>query len=431
MRFMNRLVGNRGRGLVAVIDLETTGLNPYRHDRIVELAALAVRLDGTVIREYVTLINPERDIGPTHIHGISSQDVLSAPRFGEIAGELVEVLDGCSTIVGHNVRFDHSFLAVEFERLGSAFPSGPTLCTMHLCGGGSLGKACKDYGINAEGQAHSASHDAYATAQLLVILLKDAPRLAGNISSRTPINWPSLPMSSVSPVTRYDRSNFSVEQPGYLQKLLTRLQPDLPPDDQDSAIFAYTALLDRVLEDHFIDEQQGQALLDLATNWRIPSDQIKKIHRGYLSRLLTTALSDGVLIDTELRDLQHVASLIGVTSSELDSLVERARDRGVELISPSSLNIEARPREEFTGKLVCFTGQSSCRLKGETISRKIAEKIAVTQGMNVSETVTKKLDILVVADPLTQSGKAKKARQYGVRIMYEPMFWQALGVKVE
>jgi DNA polymerase-3 subunit epsilon len=45
--------------------------------------------------------------------------------------------------------------------------------------------------------------------------------------------------------------------------------------------------------------------------------------------------------------------------------------------------------------------------------------------------VTKKLDILVVADPHTQSGKARKARQYGTRIVHEPVFWQMLGVTVK
>jgi DNA polymerase-3 subunit epsilon len=42
--------------------------------------------------------------------------------------------------------------------------------------------------------------------------------------------------------------------------------------------------------------------------------------------------------------------------------------------------------------------------------------------------VTKRLDLLVVADPDTQSGKARKAQDYGVRIMAEPAFWNALRV---
>jgi DNA polymerase-3 subunit epsilon len=51
--------------------------------------------------------------------------------------------------------------------------------------------------------------------------------------------------------------------------------------------------------------------------------------------------------------------------------------------------------------------------------------------MEISETVTKKLDILVVADPHTQSGKARKARQYGKRIIHEPVLWQMLGVAID
>jgi NAD-dependent DNA ligase len=45
--------------------------------------------------------------------------------------------------------------------------------------------------------------------------------------------------------------------------------------------------------------------------------------------------------------------------------------------------------------------------------------------------VTKGLDLLVVADPATQSSKAKKAREYGTRIMAEAAFWTALGARVE
>ena len=101
---------------LAIIDAETTGLNPYRHDRIVEVAAVVIRPDGETLREFVSLINPERDMGPTGLHGITAGDVLQAPRFGEVAPALLETLNGCVAIAGHNVRFDYSFLACEFER---------------------------------------------------------------------------------------------------------------------------------------------------------------------------------------------------------------------------------------------------------------------------------------------------------------------------
>ncbi len=87
--------------------------------------------------------------------------------------------------------------------------------------------------------------------------------------------------------------------------------------------------------------------------------------------------------------------------------------------------------EEFAGKRVCFTGECQCRRSGEPITREMATELAAGQGMIVAESVTKALDLLVVADPLTQSGKAKKARQYGIRIMHELAFWRALGLEVE
>ena len=415
---------------VAVIDLETTGLNPYRHDRIVELAALVMRLDGTVLRSFDTLVNPDRDIGPTRLHGLSTQDILAAPRFGEIAGALLEVLDGCVALAGHNIQFDRSFLAAEFGRLGYTFPDGPTLCTMRLAGGGSLSCACSDYGIEFEGEAHTAWHDARAAAQLLVALLKDAANLTSRISRWSPITWPDIPKSSVRPLTR-DASRLRVtEPPTYLQKLLTRVLPDIPPDDEDSAVLAYTALLDRLLEDRYVDEQEGQALVELATRWAIPGDQVQKIHWDYLLRLGAVALADAIVTAAERRDLHQVAALLGIDSRNLDRILEMAAQKLAELQMQPAVAVGVLDGERFAGKQVCFTGECQCQWRGETITREMAAELAARQGLVVSESVTKKLDLLVVADPLTQSGKAKKARQYGIRTMHEPVFWRALGLEV-
>ncbi len=45
--------------------------------------------------------------------------------------------------------------------------------------------------------------------------------------------------------------------------------------------------------------------------------------------------------------------------------------------------------------------------------------------------MTKKLGVLVVADPESQLGKARKARDYGTRITAERAFWEHLGVTVD
>ena len=222
MGFLDTLRGTKNPLTIAVIDVETTGLNPYRHDRIVELAALVMSPDGRVLREFVTLINPERDIGPTHIHGLTTQDVLAAPRFSEMVGALLEVLSGCVTLSGHNIWFDYSFLDAECGRLGYELPDAPTLCTMQLAGGGRLNDACIACGIPfEEAEAHSALYDARATARLLTVLLNRDPRLTREISSHLPIAWPDVPGSSATPRTRGDALQHETEPPDYLQQLLT------------------------------------------------------------------------------------------------------------------------------------------------------------------------------------------------------------------
>jgi DNA polymerase III subunit epsilon len=416
---------------VAVIDVETTGLNPYKQDRIVELAALVVSLDGTLLREFVTLVNPERDIGPTRIHGLTTRDILAAPQFGQVAGALLEALDDCVALAGHNIRFDHSFLSAEFNRLGCPFPDGPTLCTMLLTGGRSLSSACSDHSITAEGEAHSAWHDARATAQLLAALLKSAPRLMSDISRWPPIAWPNVPKCLVRPLTRDDSRRYESEPPTYLQKLLARIQPGMPSCDNSSAIAAYSALLDRALEDRYVDEEEGRDLIELAGRWGISAGQIQKANWDYLLRLGRVALADGVVTDAERRDLHNVASLLGIDSRNLDEILRAAAQQPTDVQPQPSTTAGTLSGMGFAGKQVCFTGECQCRLKGEAITREMASGLAARHGMIFTESVTKKLDLLVVADPLTQSGKAKKARQYRIRIMHEQVFWRALGLEVE
>ncbi len=429
MDFLSKLLGKKDTPCVAVIDVETTGLNPYRNHRIVEIAALVMQPNGEVLRRFVSLVNPERDIGPSRIHGLSSRDVLAAPRFGEIAGSLLETLNGCVALAGHNIRFDYSFLSAEFERLGYQFPNIPMLCPMQMAGGGSLSYVCADYGIPFEGVAHSAWYDARATAQLLTALLNETPPVASRISRSSPITWPKVPKTGVTPFTREDSHQRQNEPPDYLQQLIKRVQRIPPTDIQNSTLLEYTALLDRALENRHISVEEGEDLVEFATQWGIPSDQILNIHRDYLLRLATAALTDAVLTDSERRDLYMVASLLGIDS--LDDIVEMATQKLTVVHSEPVALSGSLTLKELSGKRVCFTGESQCKVRGTVITREMAEEIATMNGMSVAQSVTKKVDMLVVADPLTQSGKAIMARRYGIRIIHETMFWKVLGLHVE
>ena len=60
----------------AVVDFETTGLNPARGDRAIEIGLVHVAPDGTLEDEHETLIRVHRDIGAQWIHHISAVELM-------------------------------------------------------------------------------------------------------------------------------------------------------------------------------------------------------------------------------------------------------------------------------------------------------------------------------------------------------------------
>ncbi|HQZ18678.1 MAG TPA: 3'-5' exonuclease, partial [Vicinamibacteria bacterium] len=164
----------------AVVDVETTGFSPRLHDRVVEVAV--VRLEhGKPVEEYTTLVNPGRDVGPTHVHGISGSHVRSAPVFEEIAGDVARLING-AVLVAHNLRFDRQFLDAEFARVTDKWPVHPGVCTLELAYSFDRGEAsrkledcCDRHGIQLD-SAHTALCDARATAALFIAYCEAAAR---------------------------------------------------------------------------------------------------------------------------------------------------------------------------------------------------------------------------------------------------------------
>ncbi|HBH84036.1 MAG: hypothetical protein A2X03_08585 [Bacteroidetes bacterium GWA2_40_15] len=160
--------------MYSIIDIETTGGSP----RLEKITEIAIYLhDGEKITdEYVTLVNPERNIPYfiTNLTGITNEMVENAPRFFEIARVIVEMTEG-RTFVAHNARFDYSFIRQEFKSLGFNFRRNiidTVALSRKLLPGHrsySLGKICKDLNININGR-HRAAGDALATAKLFEIL---------------------------------------------------------------------------------------------------------------------------------------------------------------------------------------------------------------------------------------------------------------------
>lgn len=162
--------------MYAIIDIETTGGSAHT-EKITEIA-IYVHDGEKVIKEYSTLINPERSIPYfiTSLTGITNEMVADAPRFYEVAKEIVEITEGM-VFVAHNSNFDYSFVKQEFKSLGYDY-SRKQLCTVKLSRklmpgkkSYSLGKLCDELGIEINGR-HRAAGDALATVYLFERLLE-------------------------------------------------------------------------------------------------------------------------------------------------------------------------------------------------------------------------------------------------------------------
>src|SRR5699024_7979207 len=155
----------------AVIDVETTGLDPDR-ERILDLAIVQADAQGRPIDQWVTRIHPDGPVRATHIHGITDADVADAPRFADLAITIGTALQDL-VLVAHNAEFDVAFLRAEFARAGLPMPRFTTYCTLQ----GStaylpqlrrrtLAECCAALGVTQQGE-HSALGDAQAAAGLL------------------------------------------------------------------------------------------------------------------------------------------------------------------------------------------------------------------------------------------------------------------------
>jgi DNA polymerase-3 subunit epsilon len=179
---------------VVVLDTETTGLYPSMGHRIVELGAVRFQPGPAgpwhMAAEFSQLLQPDRRMEPgaTRVNGITDADLVGAPRFDEIADQLLDLLDG-ALVVAHNARFDAEFLGMELHLTRNSVQGeracslpNPWLCTLLLArhhfyfGGNSLGHIARVLGVRA-GRAHRALNDAYVTAEVLKRMIRELAQL--------------------------------------------------------------------------------------------------------------------------------------------------------------------------------------------------------------------------------------------------------------
>lgn len=162
--------------LYAIVDIETTG--GYAAGNGVTEVAIVIHDGKEILHFYETLVNPHQPI-PYFIQsltGITNDMVAHAPSFGEVAGQIFELLQE-KVFVAHNVNFDYSFLKYHLAEAGYMLDSRK-LCTVRLArkilpglNSYSLGKLCRQVGVNHTSH-HRAGGDALATADLFKMMVE-------------------------------------------------------------------------------------------------------------------------------------------------------------------------------------------------------------------------------------------------------------------
>src|ERR1700719_2434732 len=164
-----------------ILDTDTTGLDPLRGDRLVEIACVEIFNRMPTGQTFHRHLNPERDVPADAfaIYGLSYYFVRSQPVFADIAVDLL-VFVGDAPLIAHNASFDLGFLNAEFERIKqAAIPRDRLIDTLQLArrkypgSSNRLDDLCARFGIdNSRRTKHGALLDAELLAEVYVELIE-------------------------------------------------------------------------------------------------------------------------------------------------------------------------------------------------------------------------------------------------------------------
>ncbi len=418
-------------GPITVIDFETTGLFPGHGDRVIEVAAVKIDPDGSIGDEFVSLVNPERDVSQTRIHGITASDVIDAPKFSELIPNLVEYLDGSVSIAGHNVSFDYRFLLEEFSRASHNLPEISKLCTMRLYGERKkLHECCEEAGIKIRRESiHTALADCRASADLLVHLISKDRQLQSSIRMLPAISVERPGVPPCKPLSRVESKENQTKRLYLIPKILEELPSKADGARSNPETAAYRRELEKALADRLITVEEKDQIAKVAADLDLDRESARNANNSLIDDLIESAGSDGIITKFEEDDILQVGELLGIGAG---TVLEKIK----QFLALAKDEKPKKPVEKAdvalgNGKIVCFTGEMRGTFQGTQITRETALKLAEEAGYKPVDSVTKKVDILVVADANSQSGKAKKARQYGIEIIAEAAFWNMIGAGVE
>jgi DNA polymerase-3 subunit epsilon len=161
-----------------VLDTETTGLDPLRGDRLVEIGCVEIFNRMPTGQSFHRYFNPERSMPAEAfaVHGLSDAFLADKPFFHELVDEFL-VFIGDSPLVIHNASFDIGFINAELDRIKRApIPRERLVDTLLLARrkhpgvSNRLDDLCSRYSID---NSHRTKHGALLDAELLAEVYVD------------------------------------------------------------------------------------------------------------------------------------------------------------------------------------------------------------------------------------------------------------------
>jgi DNA polymerase III subunit epsilon len=161
-----------------VLDTETTGLDPLRGDRLVEIGCVEIFNRMPTGQTFHRYINPQRDVPREafDVHGLSTEFLSDKPLFSAVVDDFLTFV-GDAPLVIHNASFDIAFINAELEKVARrSIPRERLVDTLLLARrkhpgvSNRLDDLCSRYAID---NSHRTKHGALLDAELLAEVYVD------------------------------------------------------------------------------------------------------------------------------------------------------------------------------------------------------------------------------------------------------------------
>jgi DNA polymerase-3 subunit epsilon len=366
---------------VIAIDFETANSDRFSPCAV----GLAWIENGQVTRQEYRLIRPKElrfDFHNTRIHGLTSDDVRSAPEFPDAIAPFLDDLSS-SVVLAHNASFDIDVLFSTLALYGMEMPRISYLCTLEAVRISlpdqelvDIGSLAKRFNINLP--HHHAQHDAFICAQAFIHAgrtlapgsLKSLIRHTDNFQSRAIER--AIAMRGQSDTSRPSTFAFSIRgSTGNVYRIAGELRARV-----------FYARCDCIA---------GQNLRSCR--------HVKSLLNGELGDLLQG-------------DLEQLSALVGARH-DLDGGASVPRK------APALPRVGKAVEPGIQGLIVVFTGAL------ERMTRDEAKAMAERLGAKVAGSVSSKTDLLV-AGPGAGS-KLKEAAKHGVKVIDEAGWFELVG----